>query len=75
MNIEKIDTAIAEAKRFIKKAEACKAAKKKYIDTYKGDTRWKPESLDHVNMPREQGALRRASMDLTRSLADLRRPD
>ncbi len=28
----------------------------------------------HNNNPREQGAVKRASMDLTRALADLRRP-
>lgn len=75
MNIEKIDTAIAEALRFIDRAHACKAAKQSRVDNYKGDPRWKPENPDHVHQPREQGALRRASMDLTRALAELRRPD
>jgi hypothetical protein len=75
MNLEKIDAAIAEAQRFIDRANACKAAKQSYMDNYKGDPRWKPENLDHVHQPREQGALRRASMDLTRALADLRRPN
>ena len=68
MNRDKLAAAVAEAERFIKRAKALP----------------KPTSYDipgsahnpftHDNFPKEQGAIRRASMDLTRALADLRRP-
>lgn len=61
----KLAAAVGEAKRFIARAEALP----------------NPEAYEHAGhswtrdyFPREQGAIRRASMDLTRSLADLRRP-
>ena len=56
-----LDKAIVEAKRFIEKASELKlvALDNKY---------------DDINgYPKEQGATKRASMDLTRALADLRR--
>lgn len=55
--------AIKEARRFIEKAEELDAAlarKDSSINIYYG------------TLPRESGACRRASMDLTRKLADLR---
>jgi hypothetical protein len=68
VNRDKLATAVAEAERFIKRAKALP----------------KPVRIDHPHMkdgfymadnfPREQGSIRRASMDLTRALADLRRP-
>jgi hypothetical protein len=68
MNRDKLAIAVAEAERFIKRAKALP----------------KPEKIDSPhsragfymsdNFPKEQGAIRRASMDLTRALADLRRP-
>lgn len=71
MKIAKIDAAIAEAQRFIDRAKELKAAKQ---SSYNSST-WAHKTLDGQNCPREQGALRRASMDLTRALADLRKPD
>lgn len=62
MTDEKITEAIAEAKRFIHRAEVLQARRKK--DTW----------LKQWDASREGGACRRASMDLTRALADLRRP-
>lgn len=57
MKTESIDKAIAEAKRFIEKAsELKKVAVGKTGYLY----------------PKESGAVKRASMDLTRTLADLR---
>lgn len=55
-----LDKAIADAKRFIEKASELKlvALDSKY-DDIKG-------------YPKEQGAVNRSSMDLTRTLADLR---
>jgi hypothetical protein len=61
MTQDKIDEAVAEAKRFIAKAEALKARRKA------GD-------LYVFQGCRESGAVRRASLDLTRALADLRKP-
>ena len=65
MNREKLEIAVAEARRFIARAEALP----------------EPTAYEHNgdifcrdNFPRESGAIRRASMDLTRALADLRRP-
>ena len=69
----KIDTAIAEAQRFISAAKRLKGAKQTRHNECK---KWSDYStVENANCPREQGALRRASMDLTRALADLRRPD
>lgn len=59
MTPEKIRAAVAEAKRFLSAVKKLEAAEK--------------ESGGYCN-PRESGAARRASMDLTRALADLRRP-
>lgn len=65
MNRDKLAAAVAEAERFIKRAKALPKPR-----PYESHGR----SLIDDNFPREQGAIRRASMDLTRSLADLRRP-
>jgi len=70
MKRSQLDAAIAEAHRFLARAQQLKdkqirrdpVAKLSSLDQY----------LDCGN-PRESGALRRASMDLTRALADLRR--
>lgn len=58
-----IGTAVIEAKRFIEKAEAFQAE----IALQKTRTMY-------VNAPKESGALRRASLDLTRALAEMRKP-
>jgi len=66
MTSAKIAVAVAEAKRFLKRHEEWKAKQGTYT----------MEGVDHlfrVYTPRENGALRRASMDLSRALADLRR--
>lgn len=55
-----MNEAVAEAKRFIERAE--ELLKSHTMNTY--------DSLHE--RPREQGAAKRASMDLTRKLADLR---
>lgn len=62
MSADKINIAVAEAERFIAKAKALRARRAK------GD-------LYSFQGCRESGALRRASLDLTRALADLRKPD
>jgi hypothetical protein len=53
----RLDAAETEAKRFLKRMSELRAAKKRDAGTH----------------PRESGALKRASMDLTRALADVRR--
>ena len=65
MNRDKIKAAVEEARRFIKRAEALPKAStyERYGHVYNNDY-----------FPREQEAIRRASMDLTRALADLRKP-
>jgi hypothetical protein len=55
---DKFAAAEAEAKRFLMRLSAWRKAEKKEPGTH----------------PRETGAVKRASMDLTRALADLRRP-
>ena len=64
MDRKKLATAVVEAERFIKLAGLLPDAV-----SYESCG----HSLVRDNFPREQGAIRRASMDLTRSLADLRR--
>lgn len=66
MKTENIKEAIEEAKRFIKFAEACVAARK--------ETHGSGDYIFHNHAPKESGAARRASMDLTRKLADMRKP-
>jgi len=70
MKRSQLDTVIAETHRFLARA---KELKDKHI---RRDPVTKLSSLDQYldrGNPRESGALRRASMDLTRALADLRR--
>lgn len=58
MRTETLNVAIAEAERFIEKAKALREVREK--------------GMDFFNNPRESGAAKRASLDLTRKLADLR---
>lgn len=59
MNEQTLNQAEIEAMRFIKACQALRAAKKASKRTYDMH-------------PRESGAVKRASMDLTRKLADVR---
>ena len=69
MEIATLIAAVAEAKRFVSAAEAAlaadTAARARLVNI-------RPTWPGLCNNPRENGALRRASMDLTRKLADLR---
>lgn len=67
MNELTLQKAIDEAKRFIDRAEALKEVKKQRSYTYNGKT-------EYYNDPstKQSASVRRASMDLTRVLADLR---
>lgn len=60
MTEEKLKVAIAEAERFLAKAKALQ------------DRRAKKDLYDFQGC-KESGAMRRASLDLTRALSDLRR--
>lgn len=67
MKLNQLKTAVEEAKRFLARAEALLEEQSSPLD-------------EHVNKwvygsPKLQGAVRRSSLDLTRSLADLRRRD
>jgi hypothetical protein len=67
MNRDKMANAVAEAERFPKRAKALpKPVKRTYY--HSGG-----EYIDDSIPPKDGGAIRRASMDLTRALADLRR--
>lgn len=66
MKIEEIQSAINEAERFIKKAKECLEARSETYGT--GDY------IFHESAPMQSGAMKRASMDLTRQLAVLRKP-
>jgi hypothetical protein len=59
-----IDEAEAEAKRFLAKVKAWRAVQRKEKHG---------EHLFTVFTPKEAGAMRRASMDLTRALAAMRK--
>ena len=59
MEQEKINEAVNEARRFIEKANAYN-----FADNNK--------RASYSSIPKESGALRRASLDLTRALAKLR---
>lgn len=60
MNIEQLDIAIFEAERFISKAEELK--------------KLHANSSGYFYCSKESGSVKRSSMDLTRALADLRKP-
>jgi len=65
MDRKKLEAAVAEAKRFIERAKALPKP-----EPYQSSG----HTFMHDNFPRESGSIRRASMDLTRALADLRKP-
>ncbi len=69
MTAKQLKTAMDEARRFIARGEALmKAQDREPIRVLAG------ADFPLTDHPREQGAVRRSSMDLTRALADLRRP-
>ena len=70
MKLKNLTTAIAEAQRFIERAE-------KLRDLHAYDQEHVQPHYQHLNdyvtgHPREAGAAQRASMDLTRALSTLR---
>lgn len=69
MNRDKLNTAIAEAERFLSRAKAAKAGFVWHEFSNGIGGFW-----DHEHHP-DVASAKRASMDLTRALADLRKPD
>jgi len=67
MTPENLIEAIKEARRFIEKAEFLVSISDFHHQNYGR------MDVDIFIFPKEQGAVKRASMDLTRSLADLRK--
>jgi hypothetical protein len=66
MNRQKLDKAIAEARRFIERGEKLITEQVRMEIITPGTGRW-------YWPPTHSGGIRRASMELTRALADLRR--
>ena len=65
MNIENIKKAKEEALRFVERVDELLREKTKYDS---GDKKY------WFNAPKQSGAVRRASLDLTRALAEMRKP-
>jgi hypothetical protein len=61
MNAQKIENAMNEAYRFLAAADQWKKAEEEKRDGW-------------YSLPKQSGAVKRASMDLTRALAELRKP-
>jgi hypothetical protein len=61
MTPETVSVAIAEAKRFLKRAAIIRFSELEHGGRY-------------ISRSKETGALRRASMELTRALAEMRKP-
>lgn len=69
MNIYTLNTAINEAQRFIDRAKTLQAVHKQ---AYEGKSAaGTPRTF--YDFPKDQGAVKRSSMELTRALADLRK--
>jgi hypothetical protein len=69
MDAKKLDTAIEEAERFLDRAKELQIEQKKTTTyTYEGKT-----FVSVPSCPKESGAVRRASMDLSRALSALRK--
>ena len=66
MNRKKLAVAVEEAKRFLARAEALPLPQPYTVHG---------QQFVNNHFPKDQGAIKRASMDLTRALADLRRPN
>jgi len=69
MDKKKLDTAVNEAKKFLDRVKELQTEQKKTM-TYEV---FGEQHTYIPSCPKESGAVRRASMDLTRALADLRK--
>lgn len=70
INDQTLDQAIIEALRFVKAAKALRASQKLGNDSQAAEVRVK--ATGHWTTTAEHSAAKRASLDLTRKLADLR---
>lgn len=61
MNLGSVNKAECEARRFLRAVDEWKKVELEKAEPY-------------YNNPKESGAVRRASMDLTRALAEMRKP-
>lgn len=66
MRVDNIRAAAAEARRFLQKVDAFEMQVSAHL---------RSGSKHYFSAPKEAGALRRASMDLTRALAAMRKPE
>lgn len=66
MNRQKLKVAVEEAERFLRKVKELPNP-----EPYEGEHM---QGMMRDNFPREQGAIKRASLDLSRALSDLRKP-
>lgn len=74
MDQEKINTVEAECNRLLQRIEALNAAKERQRQEQEEYQKRHPDARMYKgDFPRESGAVRRASLDLTRALADMRR--
>lgn len=73
MKLSKLKKAVEASERF---QAAAKAAAGEHVTRFhRWHTNDPDAAMDNIDTcPKEQGALRRASLELTRALADLRRP-
>ena len=69
-----IAAAKKEARRFLARVKAWEALEKAPADMRPGGWNGKPYDARRRPGPMETGAIRRASMDLTRALSALRKP-
>lgn len=79
-SVDKLDKTVVEAKRFLEKAEELKEAirkDKKEVDEWNRKVREGDEVCNYkrwyASLGKERAALKRASMDLTRALAEYRK--
>lgn len=76
MNRRNLNEAVKEARKFIKRAEELEDGVSKltsYTSYSEGTTKYlSSEDYRYNDNPKESGALRRSSMELTRALAKLR---
>ena len=69
MNAAKIATAKAEARRFLEAVKVLEA------EIVRQEAENKARQYSYVSTPKQSGSVRRASMDLTRALANMRTHD
>ena len=74
MRVEALRTAMKEAERFIAKGHAALKRYDKEWDLARIRLDLSDKERYSIGQTKENGAVKRASLDLTRALADLRKP-